>query len=130
MIKHILQSFAITLIAAIGFTSCSREEKPCSEMTALYNTLEMQANELKGSLTPWGAKSDLNKMKIIWNNMMFHARTCKQCTKDAKKQFGSIDKMDAYMQQQFREVEKQLDEGSMEIIQNFIGGFLLGAGIL
>ena len=131
MIKHILQSFVIILISALGFTSCSSEEEgPCDEMISLSNTLQMQANEMKGSLTPWGAKSDLNKMKITWNSMMLHARNCKRCKKYIEKDFGSVDKMNADAQQKIREIEAQLDRGSTEFIQNFIRGFLIGAGVL
>lgn len=99
-------------------------------MISLSNTFQTQANEMKNSLTPWGAKSDLDKMKLTWNSMMIHARNCKRCKKDIEKEFGSVEKMNADMQQKFRVAEKQLDEGSMEIMRNFIGGFLIGAGIL
>ena len=131
MTKHILQTFAILLIAIIGFTSCSPEEEgPCAEMTSLSNTFQAQSNEMQGSFTPWGAKSDLDNMKITWSRMMNHARHCRRCTRYIKKEYDSIGKLEAAAQQTFREIEAQLDRGSTEFIQNFFKGFLIGAGIL
>lgn len=86
---------------------------------------------MRNSLTPWGAKSDLSDIRIIWNNMITHAHGCKQCKAWIKKEDGeSIETINSEMQTRFNILERELDNGTGEFIENFIGGFLIGAGLL
>lgn len=115
---------------------CGNVQADCSEATAITEKIERAGKEMSESLTPWGAESDLYRIRDLWSQLILHVKLCKECRREIAEETehgtsqevdDAIRRLDEAMRSRFADMQKDLDKVKDDTVDAFWKGFLFGS---